>query len=198
MDVKGTDDGRPVKVVFAGDTGVGKTCLIKAAVYEQFPQEVRSTVGPGFEKLYLEHDSKKIRFEIWDTAGQEQYRAFTASFLRNANAVILVFDLTGDDPYPSLSSFLDLFRHSVPEGFVLLLIGNKSDLREDRRISVDHAMELQRKLGAGFYLECSALTRDHVLEIFETIAADPNLRFADDPAPLPMPEAIENKQQCKC
>jgi small GTP-binding protein len=197
MDVP-ANDGRPVKVVLAGDTGVGKTCLIKAAVYEQFPEQVRPTVGPGFEKLYLEHDGKKIRFEIWDTAGQEQYRAFTASFLRNANAVILVFDLTGEDPYPSLSEFLELFRHSVPEGFVLLLIGNKSDLRDRRNISVDRAMEIQRRLGAGFYLECSALTRDHVLEIFETIAADPDLRFADEPVQLSQSEPIEDRHRCRC
>jgi small GTP-binding protein len=144
------------------------------------------------------HENRSIKFEIWDTAGQEQYRAFTTSFIRNANAVVLVFDLTGEDPFPALSEFLGLFKRACPNGFVLLLIGNKSDLRDERRISVDRAMEIERILGASSYIECSAFTQEHVVEIFETIAADGNLRYADDAPMLEPSERVEKPGDCKC
>jgi small GTP-binding protein len=189
---------RPVKVVFAGDTGVGKTCIIRAAIHHDFEEQIHSTVGPGFEKLFLAHEGRNIKFEIWDTAGQEQYRAFTTSFIRNANAVVLVFDLTGEDPLTSLSQFVSLFKQACPDGFVLLLIGNKSDLRDDRHVTVDRAMEIERLIGATSYIECSALTQDHVLEIFETIAGDDNLRFADDTPMLEAKDGPNGKDGCKC
>ena len=102
------DNLQNCKVVLLGEAGVGKTCIISRFINDTFEENLISTTGAtyaGKEMKFKEYDNKEIKFEIWDTAGQEKYRALTKIFYKDANIAILVYDITQTHSYDEMKNY---------------------------------------------------------------------------------------------
>ena len=102
------DDAQTCKVVLLGESGVGKTCIIARFINNTFEENLISTTGASYAgktMTFDEYDGKSIRFEIWDTAGQEKYRSLTKIFYKDATAAILVYDITRKESYEEIQKY---------------------------------------------------------------------------------------------
>ena len=159
------------KVVLVGESGVGKTSIITKFIDETFQEDQQSTTGGTFiTKSVICDGGKILKFEIWDTAGQERYRALTKMFYKDANAAIMVYDITRKDSFEELKNYWsEQIKESSPEGIILVIAANKSDLFEHEAIDESIAREFAQQIGA-FYIATSAKNSDGINNLFEEIA----------------------------
>ena len=159
------------KVVLVGESGVGKTSIITKFIDETFQEDQQSTTGGTFSTKSVICDGGKIlKFEIWDTAGQERYRALTKMFYKDANAAIMFYDITRKDSFEELKNYWsEQIKESSPEGIILVIAANKSDLFEHEAIDESIAREFAQQIGA-FYIATSAKNSDGINNLFEEIA----------------------------
>ena len=123
------------KVVFFGDTSVGKSCIAARFVQNQFVEFQEPTIGAAFLSSTVDIDDKKIRFEIWDTAGQERYRSLAPMYYRNANTAVVVYDITNNDSFIGAKIWINELRNKGPDNCLIVLTGNKSDLENKRKVN---------------------------------------------------------------
>lgn len=140
-----------LKVIIIGDSGVGKTSLLEAFNYKKISKSAKPTIGAEFtkRKVKLEEESvgegetteqyglgsgmggREVNLQIWDTAGQERFQSLCTSFYRGTDCCILVFDVTQNDSYENLNSWLQLFQQTVgdeqSQEIPIVVVGNKSD-----------------------------------------------------------------------
>jgi len=156
------------KVVLIGDSGVGKSNLLSRFSRNEFTLENKSTIGVEFATKSIQTEGKTIKAQIWDTAGQERYRAITSAYYRGAVGALLVYDITKRITYVNVSRWLKELRYHADPNIVIMLVGNKKDLRQERQVQTDEAKEFckQNKL---FFIETSALEDSNVSMAFETI-----------------------------
>ena len=159
------------KVVLVGESGVGKTSIITKFIDESFQEDQQSTTGGTFSTKSVICDGGKIlKFEIWDTAGQERYRSLTKMFYKDANAAILVYDITRKDSFEELKNYwAEQIKESSPEGIILVIAANKSDLFEHEAIEESVARDFAQQLGA-IYITTSAKNSEGINNLFEEIA----------------------------
>ena len=144
-----------VKVVLLGDSGVGKTCLITRYISETFEQNTASTNGASYASKKVNYDKlkKTITLDIWDTAGQEKYKALTKFFYKDAAIAILVYDITQKNSFESIKSYwYEQVKENGEKTIVLGIVGNKSDLYEQEEVSENEAREFAQSIGAIFAL----------------------------------------------
>ena len=159
------------KVVLVGESGVGKTSIITQYIDQTFQKDLQSTTGGTFSTKSVECDGGKIlKFEIWDTAGQEKYRSLTTMFYKDANAAILVYDVTRLDSFEEIKKYwAKQIKESAPENIILVLAGNKSDLIEREVVDEGEARNFAKELNA-IYVSTSAKNSDGINDLFEKIA----------------------------
>ena len=158
-----------VKVVLLGDSGVGKTCLITRYISETFEQNTASTNGASYASKKVNYDKlkKTITLDIWDTAGQEKYKALTKFFYKDAAIAILVYDITQKNSFESIKSYwYEQVKENGEKTVVLGIVGNKSDLYEQEEVSENEAREFAQSIGAIFALT-SAKMNTGVDALFE-------------------------------
>ena len=144
------------KVVIIGDTAVGKTQILNRALFDQFDENSKPTLGVDFKRKDVDVQDKRVRINLWDTAGQERYKAINQTFYSNAQAAILVFDITRKDTFNSLEIWLKSFREYNCEEAPFIIIGNKTDLEGQRLVPTEELAKKAEKLGALLYIEVSA------------------------------------------
>ena len=147
------DDPIPVKVVLVGDTGVGKTCIIQRYVNNSYSEENESTLSSTYTNKVLEFKeyNKKLSLDIWDTAGQELYRALAKNFYLNAAIGILVYDIRRKDSYDSIKNYwVDQMKESGEENMILGIAGNKCDLFQEEEVPEDEVKKYAQSIGAIF------------------------------------------------
>jgi len=132
------------KVVVIGESSVGKTNILSRFSRNEFSIETKSTIGVEFLTKISEIKGKKIKLQIWDTAGQEKYKAITNSFYCNSNAALIVFDLSIKESFERIDYWVKEVKKYTREDIILILIGNKSDL--ERQVSFESASEKAEKL----------------------------------------------------
>jgi len=156
------------KVVLIGDSGVGKSNLLSRFTRDEFNLESKSTIGVEFATKSIMTEGKTIKAQIWDTAGQERYRAITSAYYRGAVGALLVYDISKRSSYDNVTRWLRELRDHADANIVIMLVGNKKDLRHMRQVQTDEAKEFckQNKL---FFIETSALADSNVNTAFETI-----------------------------
>jgi len=157
-----------LKVVLIGDSGVGKSNLLSRFTRNEFNLESKSTIGVEFATKSIECDGKVIKAQIWDTAGQERYRAITSAYYRGAVGALLVYDITKRQSFENISRWLKELRDHADLNIVIMLVGNKKDLRHLREVSADEA-KLFCKQHKLFFIETSALNDSNVKVAFETL-----------------------------
>ena len=157
------------KIVVIGDINVGKTSILSRFRYGSFEPNYIPTVGIDFFTKNIFHDDKAIRLILWDTAGQERFRSLIPSYLKNADCIIIVFDITNKESFFSVDHWLkDAKEHTLLHTF-LILCGNKSDLKDKRNVTEEEINNFVEKNYLE-YVECSALSGEGVKNLFNCIA----------------------------
>ncbi|KAL4235426.1 Ras-related protein Rab-22A [Mactra antiquata] len=160
---------REIKLCLLGDSGVGKSSIVLRFVRDQYKDHVESTIGASFMTKHLVVDDNTYVFQIWDTAGQEKYRALAPMYYRGASAAIVVYDVTRECSFPAVKDWVRELRHNVPGNMVVAIAGNKCDLTELREVRTEDAKQYAEDIDAIF-TETSALTAENIKELFESIA----------------------------
>ncbi|CAN4103205.1 unnamed protein product [Withania somnifera] len=156
------------KLVLIGDSGVGKSNLLSRFTKNEFNLESKSTIGVEFATKSLNIDGKVIKAQIWDTAGQERYRAITSAYYRGAVGALLVYDVTRHVTFENVTRWLKELRDHTDPNIVVMLLGNKSDLRHLVAVSTDEAKSLAEK-EALYFMETSALEATNVANAFTEV-----------------------------
>ncbi|KAF7226539.1 RAB11a, member RAS oncogene family, like [Nothobranchius furzeri] len=156
------------KVVLIGDSGVGKSNLLSRFTRNEFNLESKSTIGVEFATRSIQVEGKTIKAQIWDTAGQERYRAITSAYYRGAVGALLVYDIAKHLTYENAERWLKELQDHADSNIVIMLVGNKSDLRHLRAVPTDESKSFAEKHGLSF-LETSALDSSNVELAFQTI-----------------------------
>jgi Ras-related protein Rab-11A len=159
------------KVVLIGDSGVGKSNLLSRFTRNEFCLESKSTIGVEFATRSIKVDGKTIKAQIWDTAGQERYRAITSAYYRGAVGALLVYDITKQVTMENVERWLKELRDHADSNIVIMLVGNKSDLRHLRSVQTDDAQAFCEKENLSF-IETSALESTNVEEAFKKILTE--------------------------
>ncbi|XP_013884048.1 ras-related protein Rab-11B [Austrofundulus limnaeus] len=159
------------KVVLIGDSGVGKSNLLSRFTRNEFNLESKSTIGVEFATRSIQVDGKTIKAQIWDTAGQERYRAITSAYYRGAVGALLVYDIAKHLTYENVERWLKELRDHADNNIVIMLVGNKSDLRHLRAVPTDEARAFSEKNTLSF-IETSALDSTNVEEAFKNILTE--------------------------
>lgn len=159
------------KVVLIGDSGVGKSNLLSRFTRNEFCLEMKSTIGVEFATRSIQVDGKTIKAQIWDTAGQERYRAITSAYYRGAVGALLVYDITKQVTFDNVERWLKELRDHADSNIVIMLCGNKCDLRHLRSVQTEESQAFCEKEGLSF-IETSALESTNVELAFQRILTE--------------------------
>ena len=179
------ENAKSVKVVLLGESGVGKTCIIARFINNTFENNIMSTTGASYAgktTAFEEFGGKCIKFEIWDTAGQEKYRALTKIFYKDAGVAILVYDITRKESFDELKDYwYNQIKECAPKNIVIGIAANKCDLYDNEQVSEDEARNFANEIGAVFKLT-SASTNQGIEDLFKGVGCkvlDPNYSSDD-------------------
>ena len=150
-----------IKILVVGDSTVGKTNFIRMFIENKFYQNYMTTSGIDLKTSNIEIKNKKIRVQLWDTAGQEKYRAITTNLFLKVQGVLLVYDLTNEESFNNLKSWVKLIKDECGKQMQMLIVGNKSDLDEQRVVDKNIANEYAKEEKLE-YIETSSKTGDNV------------------------------------
>ena len=168
------EDGKvhEIKVVLLGESGVGKSSIIKRFVSQTFDQDLIASISSKvFQKdVNIKGTDTKIRFNLWDTAGQEKYRSTAKIFYKDAKIIILVYNITNKESFESLRQYwYGEVNTNVISKVIYAVIGNKSDLYNDSQVPADEAEKWADSINAIFQLT-SAKSNSGIDLLFENLA----------------------------
>jgi len=149
-------------------------------VSDTFETNHRSTIGVAFQSRSIDIGGEIIQFHIWDTAGQEKYKALTPIYYRRASAAIVVYDITSENSFQCMKTWVNELKQAGPEDIVLAVAGNKCDLEEKRQVSYDEGILYANQIDAIFF-ETSAKTGENVDDLFFEIGRDLQPRLVAQP-----------------
>ncbi|KAM3146858.1 hypothetical protein pb186bvf_001012 [Paramecium bursaria] len=164
------------KVIFVGDTQVGKTHLMSKFAKDQLPKNAVPTIGVEFTtKIINLKNGNSIKLQLWDTAGQERYRAIASAHFKRASGAIVVFDLTKPVTFENINKWIKDVRDQASPQIVIILVGNKLDLVQKdpqvRQVETEIAMNYAKEQNIK-YFESSSFTGESIQDIFETLVID--------------------------
>jgi Ras-related protein Rab-13 len=168
-----------LKIIILGASEVGKTSILDRYFKDEFRENRLSTIGVDFQTKYFKFDSKKIKVNYTDTAGQEKFRAISVNYLKAANGVILVFDITKEETFEALEEWLKYLKENNKLELKKILIGNKLDLENERQVKKEDAQKFAESIGCKYY-EGSAKTGYNINESLDEIARITYLYMKDN------------------
>ena len=158
------------KVLIIGNSGVGKSCLLLRFADDMFSENYISTIGVDFKIRKIQQDGKTIKLQIWDTAGQERFKTITKSYYRGSNGIIVVYDITDRESFEQVAHWMSEIDNHANPNVCRLLVGNKADLVDERKVSVDEGEALAKQFGIPF-METSAKESSNVEKMFITMTS---------------------------
>ena len=147
------------KVVLVGDTGVGKTCIIKRFVNDEYSEIMEATISSTYicKTIDIKKYKKLITYNIWDTAGQEMYRALAQNFYLNASIGILVYDIRARESFNSIKDYwYPQLIETGEENMIIGIAANKCDLFQEEEVSKEEGEQYAKSIGAVFQLTSCA------------------------------------------
>lgn len=159
------------KLLLVGDSGVGKSCLLVRFWEDTYQESKVCTIGVDFQVKTVDVDGKNVKIQIWDSAGQERFRAIAAAYYRGAHGIGVVFDVTDEQTFQNVSFWLEEVDSNGCASARKLLIGNKSDLEGNREVSMEEATAFAAEHDMN-YVETSAKTAENVVQAFITMTRE--------------------------
>ena len=156
-----------LKLLLLGDSSVGKTSILLKYISNKFDDSSISTVGVDYMDKIIDYNKFKIKLQIWDTSGEEKFRTITKNFYRNADGLLVVFDLTKKESYDHIKSWINEAKENNDK-LKTILIGNKLDLKDERIVAIDVAKQFAEKNNLK-YIETSAKDGTNINESFQAI-----------------------------
>ncbi len=160
-----------LKVLTAGEGGVGKTTLLHRYVEGKFSSETKMTIGVEFFLKELMIDDQKVLLQLWDFGGQERFRFLLKSYVIGARGALLMFDLTRAMTLEKIPQWVNICRKENPN-LPILFLGSKADLADDMNISKDYIMSIKEQFNLYDYLEVSSKTGNNVESAFESVTKE--------------------------
>ena len=154
------------KVVLVGDSFVGKTNIMSKYLKNEFHEDSKATVGVEFGSKQFNVEGHIIKAQIWDTAGQERYKAITSAYYKGAKGAFVVYDITRKSSFDSIDKWINDLTSAADKKLTVVVIGNKSDLEDQRQITKEQGQEKASKLEVAF-LETSAFSGENLDKAFE-------------------------------
>lgn len=172
------DHDHVIKVVFIGDSGVGKTNILSRYCRDEFMLNSQSTIGVEFASKTISLDNGKIiKTQIWDTAGQERYKSVTNTYYYRSQGALVVFDITKPSSFKSVDRWVSQLREFAGNDVVIVIVGNKSDLKSLRAITKEEALEKASALGDLDYIETSALSNCFINDTFNILVKSKDMKI---------------------
>ena len=152
------------KILLLGDSTVGKTCFLLRYVDDSFLDLHMATIGLDYRlKTLILEEQKIVKVQLWDTAGQDKFRAITRNYYKGASGIILIFDVTNIKSYENIKKWINEIKEEISEKVAIVLIGNKIDNVQERKISKEQGDKLASEIGVKFF-ETSAKTGEGINE----------------------------------
>lgn len=160
-----------VTAIVLGDSTVGKTALINSYISEAPSDQPNtiSTIGVEYRKKIITVNNKEYEFLIWDTAGQERFRSLGLQYYRKAQGIALFYDITSTDSFEHLHNWMKSIAENSSSNVPLILIGNKSDKEDERKVPTTKGQNVADEFGA-FFFETSAVKHTNAEEAFNKLA----------------------------
>ena len=157
------------KVLLLGDTTVGKTCFLMKYTDKTFQDVHISTIGLDYRlKSMTLKSGKKIKLQIWDTAGQDRFRAITKNYYKSANGIILIYDVTNRQTFDNVKGWISQIREEANQNVLIYIVGNKIDMKEERKVQKEDGEKLAGEYCFPF-VETSAKEGININETFEDL-----------------------------
>ena len=153
------------KIIIIGDTCVGKSNILTRYLKDEFREDSKSTVGVELGTKFLKIKGTGAKLQIWDTAGQERYRSITSSYYKGSHGCFIVYDITSESSFENVDKWFEQAQKEASKDVSLILVGNKCDLENERKISKEKGEEKARSLNCPFF-ETSALSKIKIDDIF--------------------------------
>ena len=155
-----------LKYIIIGEPSVGKSNLLMKFANNKFTEDYQATIGVEFGAKNITIDDQIFRIQIWDTAGKENFRSITRAYYKNSVCAMLVYDITNRSSFENLQDWLKDIISQSPKTVLIILLGNKIDLKEKREVEYEEGEQFAQKNGLIF-METSAKTGEGVEEIFK-------------------------------
>ena len=159
------------KILLIGNSNVGKSSLFLRFVDEIWKENFVPTIGVDFKIKSIKIDNKTIKLQIWDTAGQERFKSILSSYYKGANGILLLYDITNINSFKSLSNWLIDIEKNSSKNVKKILIGNKCDLNELRKIPINKGKEFADTYDMEF-IETSAKNNVNINECFNILGKE--------------------------
>ena len=153
------------KLIFLGDQIVGKSCILNRFMNDVFIEEYQATIGLDFQSKNVQIDNQDIHLLLYDTAGQEKFRSLIPMYTRDANIILLVYDISSKETFEHLPDWLKDLNNINKNDVIFALVGNKNDLADNRQITFEEG-EKYAKENDFIFQEVSAKTGDGFSELF--------------------------------
>ena len=159
-------DDKAIKIILLGEAGVGKTNLIRVAIGKEFDPNAQSTLTSSYCESQIEVNNKKYRYFLWDTAGQETYRSLNKLFIKDSKIVLIVFAINDKESYNQVDYWYKSVKELLGnEGYIVGLVGNKSDLYEEEAVKQQEIENKAKEMGVMFKVT-SAYTDSKGFKLF--------------------------------
>ena len=192
------------KILLIGDLGVGKSCVILRYVEGDFPGNIMSSIGVDFKTKQIEFDDRLIKLQIWDTAGHEKFRTITTSYYKSAHAIIILYDITQKASFDHIRNWITEIDKFGKQGVLKVIVGNKLDMENNRKITKEAAENLALKYGIKLW-EVSAKDNTNIEEMFlDTIKTllEKNSKIISEGSSMAtniqLNKNVKNKKNKKC
>ena len=159
------------KIIIIGDSGVGKSNILKRYLHNEFKHDTKSTVGVEFGSKQLKVGEVNIKLQIWYTAGEERYRAITSAYYKGSKGCFIVYDITSEVSFENVQKWYEEIMKSAEKGISVILVGNKCDLENERKVSIEMGQNKAKNLNCPFF-ETSALNNTNIMTAFQSISED--------------------------
>ena len=194
-------DDSVYKVLILGDSSVGKTCFLLKYTDRVFNEVYMSTIGLDYRlKTLTLKNGKKVKLQIWDTAGQDRFRTITKNYYKGANGIILIYDVTNTETYDNVENWISQIKEEASPNVVIYLVGNKVDMEDKRKVSTEEGQKIADDNNLPF-IETSAKSDININETFDNLVEKmdsvfSNLEKKDSVAISGNSLNKENKKKC--